>query len=371
METLWQDAGLRADVVVIDDEESIREGCRQALEMEGYRALLADDGRAGLSMVERAHPRVVLLDLRMPGLSGVEVLERLPGIDPRIVPIVITGYGSIDTAVESMKSGAFDFITKPFDMDKLIDVVQRALRSYDGSRTTAKPAARPVVEAKRTPALDSSTTESDALMRGLEALGAYYDLDAQDHTLDEALRSLEDEARYHARKTGRSQERKEAVHALTADLKLVDTILEKHEFKKNALIQILLDIQSEKRWLPRHVLTWVSRRLNLPLARIYEVATFYEALSLEPRGAHTVQVCLGTACHVRRGPALATTVSSVLGIEPGQTDPDMKFTFEQVHCLGCCALAPVMKVDDAYYGNPSLEELEQIFATHGGKERKQ
>lgn len=366
METLWQDAGLRADVVVIDDEESIREGCRQALEMEGYRALLANDGRAGLSMVERSHPRVVLLDLRMPGLSGVEVLERLSGIDPRIVPIVITGYGSIDTAVQSMKFGAFDFITKPFDMDKLIDVVQRALRSYaDGTSAAAKP---PVIEAKRTPAADSNATEPDVLMRGLEALSAYYDLDTRDHTLGEALRSLEDEARYHARKTGRSQECKEAVRTLTADLKLVDTILEKHEFKKNALIQILLDIQSEKRWLPRHVLTWVSRRLNLPLARIYEIATFYEALSLEPRGAHTVQVCLGTACHVRRGPALATTVSSVLGIEPGQTDPDMKFTFEQVHCLGCCALAPVMKVDDAYYGNPSLEELEEIFATHGGKE---
>ena len=117
-----------ADVVVIDDEESMCEGCRQTLELDGYHAEVAMNGTEGLKLVEERLPSVVVLDLKMPGLSGTDVLGKLASIDPSIVPIVITGYGSIDSAVESMKLGAFEFLTKPFEPDRLLDTVKRGMR---------------------------------------------------------------------------------------------------------------------------------------------------------------------------------------------------------------------------------------------------
>lgn len=345
------------DIVVVDDEESIREGCRQTLEGEGYRAMVAKDGLQGIRIVEEAKPRVVLLDLSMPNMGGLEMLERLPGIDPRIVPIIITGYGTVDSAVASMKLGAFDFIAKPFDMDQLLDVVNRGMSRWDNLApvaTTAQPNPKPMPSPR-------DLTEADVLLGGLEVLEQYQSLGLNAQSLASKLANLEAEANHHANRLGQIREAEKAVGSLVADLKLVDGIIAKHDYKKNALIQILLDIQASKRWLPRHLLLWTSRRLGVPLARIYSVASFYEAFSLVPQGAHTVQVCTGTACHVRKAPALLSMVSSLLGIKPGETDAKMQFTLKTVNCLGCCALAPVMKVDDSYYGDPSLKEIKAVF----------
>jgi NADH-quinone oxidoreductase subunit E len=349
------------DVVVIDDEESIREGCRQALESEGYLALVANDGAQGIRMVEETRPKLVLLDLRMPSVGGIDVLERLPRIDPRIVPIVITGYGTVDSAVTSMKLGAFDFIAKPFDMDQLLEVVTRGMARHAEAPQPSKPALKLVPPPRE-------LTEADVLLRGLEVLGQFYALGLGGDTLSNRLRALEEEARHHAGHLGRIREEEKVLTDLVKDLKLVDEVIEKHEFKKNALIQIMLEIQSRKRWLPRHVNMWISRRLNVPLARIYSIASFYEAFSLVPQGEHTVQVCTGTACHVRKSDGLLSMVSTILGIEPGQTDPDMRYTLKTVNCLGCCALAPVMKVDDRYYGNPSLSDLRAVFESTKNEE---
>jgi NADH-quinone oxidoreductase subunit E len=126
---------------------------------------------------------------------------------------------------------------------------------------------------------------------------------------------------------------------------------------------VLLDVQEKFRWLPRHILNWISGRLNIPLREIYIVANFYEAFSLEPRGRHTIQVCTGTACHVRGAPELLTRVSVLLGLQPGQTDNKQNFTLETVHCLGCCALAPVIQIDSQYYHDPARNKLEKITKT--------
>jgi NADH-quinone oxidoreductase subunit E len=351
----------RADVVVIDDEESIREGCRETLESEGYRAIAATDGMEGLRLVKNTRPRVVLLDLRMPGISGVEVLEKLPGIDPRIIPIIITGYGTIDSAVETMKLGAFDFITKPFDMDQLLGVVDRGMRRYES-------VAPPVEAVRPSPEVRVAPSEADVLLDALESLGQYYSLGVEGRTLASELRALEAEAQYHSEVLGRIRDKEKAITELAADLRMVNEIIERHEFKKNALIQILLDIQSQKNWLPRHALLWIARRLNIPMTQILQVASFYEAFSLEPQGKHIVQVCMGTACHVRNAPEFLAVISSLLGIEPGQTDERMLFTLKTVHCFGCCALAPVMRIDDVYHSNPTLKQLRAIFKRHEGEQ---
>jgi NADH-quinone oxidoreductase subunit E len=357
MPSLQTLARTEVDVVVVDDEETIREGCRMALEGEGLRTETAANGALGLDLLARVKPRVALLDLRMPGVAGIDVLKRLPEIDPRIVPIVITGYASVENAVDSMKLGAFEFLTKPFETSQLLDTVHRGIHHWG----TYMPAQSALVPrgAKQTQIFKS---QADALLKSLEAAEEYAELGGTPSSLADELRTLETQADYHARQLGAVQKKGKALHDFVADLHAVDAIVTRYQNKRSGLIQILLDIQSKKNWLPSHMLMWTSRRLGVPMARILEVATFYEAFSLVPQGRHQVQVCTGTACHVRHAPELSATVSALLGIQPGQTDSDLQFTFKQVHCLGCCALAPVIKVDNAYYGNPSMKELKEIFA---------
>ncbi len=143
----------------------------------------------------------------------------------------------------------------------------------------------------------------------------------------------------------------------------IDEIVDIYGGDRSALIQILLDIQREYHWLPKEVLLRLSERLDVPLNRIYHIATFYKAFSLVPRGRHPVQVCTGTACHVRGSPRLLDRVSDTLKVKPGATSNDMRFTLSTVNCLGCCALGPVLVVDGEYHGNPSTADLERIFAT--------
>jgi formate/nitrite transporter len=121
------DGALR--VLVVDDEESVRHGCAQALEGEGFRTEMAADGRECLRRIEQSSPDVVILDLWMPGVTGIDVLKKIRSIDPDIVPIVITGYGTPELATEAMKLGAVDFLCKPFDGDGLVDAVRTGVRN--------------------------------------------------------------------------------------------------------------------------------------------------------------------------------------------------------------------------------------------------
>ena len=145
-------------------------------------------------------------------------------------------------------------------------------------------------------------------------------------------------------------------------MKQVDKVLASYNNDKNALIQILLQIQKENRWLSEDVLKKVSKKLDVPINQIYHIVTFYKAFSLVPNGRHSLAVCLGTACHVRGAPRLLDKVSEVVGIKPGETSKDMKYSLSTVNCLGCCALGPVLQVDDEYYSDPSSTELKKIFA---------
>jgi len=130
----------------------------------------------------------------------------------------------------------------------------------------------------------------------------------------------------------------------------IDKIINKYQNDASSLIQVLLEIQSENRWLPKEVLEKVSKKLKVPLSRLKHMATFYKAFSVVPRGRHEIHICMGTACHVRGAPRVLDTVQDLTGIRPGETDLDLKFSLETVNCLGCCALGPVMEVDGKYHG---------------------
>ncbi|MBM3302460.1 MAG: NAD(P)H-dependent oxidoreductase subunit E, partial [Deltaproteobacteria bacterium] len=120
----------------------------------------------------------------------------------------------------------------------------------------------------------------------------------------------------------------------------IDQIIDKYPSDPSSLIQVLLEIQSENRWLPKEALSQVSERLNVPLNRIQHIITFYKAFSVIPKGRHEIHVCTGTACHVRGAPRLLNAVQDLIGIKPGETDEDFKFSLETVNCVGCCALGP-------------------------------
>jgi NADH-quinone oxidoreductase subunit E len=144
----------------------------------------------------------------------------------------------------------------------------------------------------------------------------------------------------------------------------IDKIIDKYEGDAGSLIQVLLEIQSEYRWLPKEALERVSEKLKVPLNRIQHIVTFYKAFSLVPKGRHEVHVCTGTACHVRGAPRLLDSVQDLIGIRPGETDLDLKFSLETVHCVGCCALGPVMVVDGEYHGKVAPAESEDVLKAY-------
>ena len=148
---------------------------------------------------------------------------------------------------------------------------------------------------------------------------------------------------------------------MPADLRVVDEIIEKHGYQETSLIGILQDVQGKMNYLPRKALMQVAKRLSIPLTRIYEVATFYKAFSLEPRGKYSIQVCLGTACHVRGGVRVLDYLENRLDVKAGGTTKDMAFTLLSVNCLGACALGPIMVIDKKYYGKINTNKIESIL----------
>jgi len=126
----------------------------------------------------------------------------------------------------------------------------------------------------------------------------------------------------------------------------------------------LLEIQRENRWLPKEALEKVSKQLKAPLNRIQHIVTFYKAFSLVPRGRHEINVCMGTACHVRGAQRVLDRVQDLTGIKPGETDSELKFSLETVNCLGCCALGPVMVIDGEYHGKMAPAKSEDVLKNY-------
>jgi NADH-quinone oxidoreductase subunit E len=145
------------------------------------------------------------------------------------------------------------------------------------------------------------------------------------------------------------------------DAQVIDTILRRHPQEPGSIIQVLLDIQNELYYLPRDVLDYVSKQLNVPISRSYHLATFYKAFSLKPRGKHQIAVCTGTACHVQGAAKIIEQISRELGIKEGETTADKKFSIESVRCLGCCGLAPVVTIGKNLHGKVPVSKVNRIL----------
>ena len=141
-------------------------------------------------------------------------------------------------------------------------------------------------------------------------------------------------------------------------------ILDEHEAERSAVISVLQGVNKQYKYLPENVLRHVARALDIPLSRVYNIATFYNAFSLTPKGEHIIHVCLGTACYVKGGTKILEAVQRQLDVEVGGTTKDSKFSLETVSCLGCCGQSPVITVNEDIYGYVNQNKVSDILARY-------
>ena len=151
------------------------------------------------------------------------------------------------------------------------------------------------------------------------------------------------------------------------DTAYLDNVLEQNMQDPENLIMILQDISAKHNYLPREALNYVVERLNVPMSLVYSAATFYKAFSLTPRGKYIINVCLGTACHVRGAGKIKESLEERLNIHEGETTKDLKFTLETVRCLGCCALGPVITVNEKAYGGLDRGKALKVIDQYEGE----
>jgi len=144
------------------------------------------------------------------------------------------------------------------------------------------------------------------------------------------------------------------------DLTKVDTIIDKYDGDATSLLAIMQDVQDQENYLPREAVNHIAQKLDIPVARIYAMATFFESFHLEPRGKHICTVCMGTACHVRGAQRLVEQLERDLDIKSGETTKDLQFTVEEVNCVGACALGPLVIIDGEYHGNVTSNQLTKV-----------
>jgi NADH:ubiquinone oxidoreductase subunit E len=152
---------------------------------------------------------------------------------------------------------------------------------------------------------------------------------------------------------------------------VVDEILSRYPLAPHSLISVLQDINLTKRYLPKGDLKYVAVRLSVPLSVVYHVATFYTAFSLTPRGKHLIQVCMGTACHVRGSKNVLNFLQRTLKVEAGETTKDLAFSLETVNCLGACAIGPVVVVDGEYHGEMNMRKTDQLIEHYLAEEKEE
>ena len=143
--------------------------------------------------------------------------------------------------------------------------------------------------------------------------------------------------------------------------KLIEEIIHNYPAEQRYSLAIMQDMQRQFNYIPRDGMEALAEYLGCALSVLYSMATFYKALSLKPKGKHIIKLCDGTACHIRGSMTLKEGVTRTLGIDDGETTEDGLFSLELVNCLGSCALAPVMVVDDVYYGKMTMEQLPAVI----------
>lgn len=148
-------------------------------------------------------------------------------------------------------------------------------------------------------------------------------------------------------------------------VRILDKYISEYSEEEPDYIALLQEIQEKFRYLPPEALQLCSHKLSVPLNQLYSIATFYSCFSLVPRGKYEIHICMGTACHVRGAPGILERMSQKLNLAPGQTSDDLMYTLETVNCLGACAMAPLVTVNQVYHGNMKVSEVNSLLEKEG------
>lgn len=289
-------------ILIMEDEVSVAKGLEMVLTEEGYTVDLAMTGRSALDSLNRKIFDLLVADLRLPDIDGMEVIKQIKRRRPDTGVLVITGYSTVPTAVEAMKLGASDYLSKPFTEDEFISAVKIAL-NLEGT----------------TPS--EITDETGKVPVALEPLP-------------------------------------EDLNRLTAVMAEIH-----HEFsgQRDELIAILQRVQNELGFIPLEAMNQIADFIHMPQAWVFGATTFYERFRLLPVGRHIVRVCRGTACHVKGAERLLDEIKGRFQLSPGQTDNDRMFSLETVACFGSCAIAPVVLIDDKVKGRMDPIKIRRVM----------
>ncbi len=145
------------------------------------------------------------------------------------------------------------------------------------------------------------------------------------------------------------------------DFANLSKLIDRHPKSPESLIMVLQDIQKEYRYLPCEALTQTAEALGVPLSKVFSAATFYNAFSLDRQGDNVIRVCRGTACHIRGATLIQEQLEHQLGIKAGETTPDYKFSIEVVACVGACAMAPVVIVNEDYHSSVKVSGTQRLL----------
>lgn len=148
------------------------------------------------------------------------------------------------------------------------------------------------------------------------------------------------------------------------DLRIVDAIIEKWNTDPDFVIEMMQDVQDEFRYIPKEALERIGDRTEKPRGKLFHIATFYRAFSLDPRGEKEIQVCMGTACYVKGAPDILAALERELGISSGETTPDGKFTLTEVRCLGCCGIAPVITIGNEVIAEVKPSQVSSLISNY-------
>ena len=291
-------AGL--SVLVLETQKKHLDRLRDKLGAAGYEVRVADSGQSLISEVSTDPPHAVILDIDIPGGDGLHLLKAVHDVLPELPIVVEAAEPTVEEAVEVMRRGAYNYISKRSPVATAVEVLSQAL------------------EKER---MEAETKE-------------------------------------------KARERKIRTFDDPASLAVIDRILARHHYSDSMLISYMQDIQEELRYLPQEALRFIARRLNVSLPRVYGIATFYKSFSLRPRGKYVIQVCMGTACHVRGGGKILESFERELGVPPGETTYDERFSLESVRCVGCCGLAPVFIINGKFYGNMTQEQVPKVLGKY-------
>ena len=291
-------------ILVMEDEISVAKGLELVLSEEGYTVDLAMTGRSALDSFSQKGFDLLIADLRLPDIDGMEVIKKVKNSRPDTEVIVVTGYSTVSSAVEAMKLGATDYLSKPFTDDELMSAVRIALHEkkvVDAGAAAAAVAELPVAAPELLP---------EDLQRVQEVMGQ---------------------------------------------------VRQEFSGTREELIPMLQKVQNHLGFIPESALEEIARFTRMPAAAVYGIATFYEQFRLQPVGRHIVKVCRGTACHVKGVERILSEIETHFGMSPGQTSADRMFTLETVACFGSCAIAPVVVVDDSVKGRMNPTKTRKVM----------